>query len=214
MVNNDLGTGGAYMKICQKIKCINFPCLDIRKELYQVPSKQIQPDKIRMVMISEAAPGKMEDYYYSGGESLFEKTTLLAFQDAGVSVKSYKDILSLGVYFTTAIKCGKTGYGIKTDTIKECSSLLKEELSLFPNAKVWMLMGDVAIQAVNSIARRQGEKRVIPAGSTCKLRSGEYYYHGVRIFPSYLQAGPSFFIEKSKRTMIAQDIQQAMSLLK
>jgi len=33
-------------------------------------------------------------------------------------------------------------------------------------------------------------------------------------FPSYLQAGPSFFIEKSKRRMIAEDLKAALRLLK
>ena len=33
-----------------------------------------------------------------------------------------------------------------------------------------------------------------------------------RAFPSYLQAGPSFFIERSKRQMIAQDIAAALGL--
>ena len=75
-------------------------------------------------------------------------------------------------------------------------------------------MGDVAIKAINNIARRAGEKRVIPAGSTYKIRGQEYYYKDIRAFPSYLQAGPSFFIEKSKRKMITEDISAALSLLK
>jgi hypothetical protein len=71
-------------------------------------------------------------------------------------------------------------------------------------------MGDVAIQAVNAIARRAGQPRVIPAGSTYKIRDQAYYFQGRRAFPSYLQAGPSFFIEKSKRKMIAEDIAAAL----
>ena len=54
--------------------------------------------------------------------------------------------------------------------------------------------------------------RVIPAGSTCKIREQEYFFWGTRAFPSYLQGGPSFFIEKSKRRMIAEDIAAALSL--
>jgi len=73
-------------------------------------------------------------------------------------------------------------------------------------------MGDVAIKAVNAIAARTGEPRVIPAGSTYKIRGGTYTFRGGRAFPSYLQAGPSFFIEKSKRQMIAQDIAAALAL--
>ncbi len=62
----------------------------------------------------------------------------------------------------------------------------------------YLLMGDIAIQAVNMIARRAGQGRVIPAGSTYKIRGGEFTFKGVRAFLHILQAGPSFFIEKSK----------------
>jgi uracil-DNA glycosylase len=124
-----------------------------------------------------------------------------------------KPQFNLGVYLTTAVKCGKTGYGIKANTIKECSFILEREIALFPDVKVFMLMGDVAIKAINYIAKRAGEGRVIPAGSTYKIRAKEYFFHGSRVFPSYLQAGPSFFIEKSKRRMIAEDIAAAMRLL-
>ena len=62
------------------------------------------------------------------------------------------------------------------------------------------------------IARRAGQKRVIPAGSTYKIRGGKFTFNGARVLPSYLQAGPSFFIEKSKRRMIAEDIATGMRL--
>ena len=52
-----------------------------------------------------------------------------------------------------------------------------------------------------------------PAGSTYKIRGQEYFFRGKRAFPSYLQAGPSFFIEKSKRRMIAEDIAAALRLV-
>jgi uracil-DNA glycosylase len=202
------------MKASDIIGCQNFPCDDVKHENYAVPEIDIKPENISIVMISEAAPAELKDYYYAGGDSLFEQTTVQAFKDAGTDVSSIQDILDMGVYLTTAVKCGKTGYGIKTDTVKECSLILEKELALFPNAKVYMLMGDVAIKAVNNVARRAGEKRVIPAGSTYKIRGQEYYYKDIRAFPSYLQAGPSFFIEKSKRTMIAEDIGEAMELVR
>ena len=124
-----------------------------------------------------------------------------------------RDLLDTGVYFTTAVKCGKTGYGIKAATIKECSTILEEELALFPIVKVFMLMGDVAIKALNYISRRTQGERVIPTGSTYKIRKGEFFYKDIAVFPSYLQAGPAFFIERSKRRMIAEDITNAMMKL-
>jgi hypothetical protein len=193
------------------VQCQAFPCADVDHGCYAVPDLDITPDGVSIVLISEAAPDDPAKGYYAPGSPLFAETTVLAFQDAGATVSSIRDILGLGVYLTTAVKCAKTGYGIETATVKECSRLLEKELGLFPNVKAYLLMGDVAIQAVNAIARRQGMPRVIPAGSTYKIRGGAFTFRGGRAFPSYLQAGPSFFIEKSKRRMIAQDIAAALS---
>jgi uracil-DNA glycosylase len=186
----------------------------VRHECYVVPDVEVNPDTVSLMMISEAAPAESADYYYAAGTPLFQQTTLQAFQDAGADVSSFQEVLDLGVYLTTAVKCGKTGYGLKASTIKECSRILEEELALFPQVKAFLLMGSVAIKALNYIARRQGEPRVIPAGSTYKIRHQTYHYEGKRVFPSYLQAGPSFFIEKSKRRMIAEDITHALTLIR
>lgn len=201
------------MQVNQYVGCQGFPCVDVKHGCYAVPDVDLNPDKMSIVMVSEAAPENPADYYYSAGNPLFEQTTVQAFKDAGANVTSVQDIIDMGVYCTTAVKCGKTGYGIKSGTIEECSRILEKELALFPNIKVFMLMGDVAIKAVNYIARRAGEGRVIPAGSTYKIRGQEYYFRGRRAFPSYLQAGTSFFIEKNKRRMIAEDIVAALNLL-
>ncbi len=200
------------MRTSHKIHCTDLPCRDVRHEGYVVPNIDLRPESISIVVISEAAPDNPSDYYYARGKPLFEQTTVQAFQDAGAEVSSIRDIVARGVYLTTAVKCAKTGYGIATETIKHCSRLLEQELTLFPSVKAYLLMGDVAIRAINYIAQSAGEKRVIPAGSTYKLRGEEYYFRGARAFPSYLQAGPSFFIEKSKRRMIAEDIAAALRL--
>jgi uracil-DNA glycosylase len=202
------------MRVSECVGCETFPCVDVRHECYVVPDIEVDPGEISIVLISEAAPADLGDYYYAGGTPLFESTTVQAFQDAGAQVASIRDIVGLGVYLTTAVKCGKTGYGIQAGTIKECSRILEQELALFPNVEAFLLMGDVAIRALNYIAGRAGEGRVIPAGSTYKIRGGQFFFRGKRAFPSYLQAGPSFFIEKSKRRMIAEDIAAALRVAK
>jgi uracil-DNA glycosylase len=201
------------MRVDKCIQCIEFPCQDVKHENYIVPDIDVVPEEISIILISEAAPPDGSDYYYAAGDPLFQQTTVQAFNDAGADVASMKEILDLGVYLTTAVKCGKTGYGIRAATIKECARILQQELDLFPNVKVLLLMGDVAIRSINYIAKSIGEDRVIPAGSTYKIRGHDYYFRGLRAFPSYLQAGPSFFIEKSKRRMIAEDIAEALSFL-
>lgn len=201
------------MRVSQCVECSGFPCSDVRHDCYVVPGVSVKPETISIVMVSEAAPRNADDYYYAKGNPLFQTTTVQAFNDAGADVSSVKDIVNRGVYLTTAVKCAKTGYGIQADTIRECSLLLEKELLLFPNVKVLMLMGDVAVKALNYVAQRAGEKRVIPAGSTYKIRGQKYFFRDMRVFPSYLQAGPSFFIEKSKRRMIAEDIAAALRLV-
>ena len=202
------------MRVNKCVSCTGFPCPDVKRECYILPKIEIKPNDVSMIIISEAAPSDPKDYYYAKGNPLFQRTTVQAFNDAGASVSSIRDILKLGVYLTTAVKCGKTAYGIKSGTIKECSVLLEQDLALFSHVKAFLLMGDVAIKAVNYIAQRAGEGRVIPAGSTYKIRREKYSFRGARAFPSYLQAGPSFFIEKSKRRMIAEDIAAALKLVK
>jgi uracil-DNA glycosylase len=201
------------MRVCDCIRCENFPCKDVNKDAYQFPDADIDFDKIKIFMISEAPPIEKNDYFYVPGNPFYLQTTVQAFNDAGTAISSMKEILDLGVYITTAIKCGKTQYSISTETVKNCSDLLEKELNLFLNIKVFLLMGDVAIKSLNDIAKRQTGKKVIPGGSTYKIRHQEFYFKEKRVFPSYLQTGKNYLIEKSKRRMIAEDINRALELV-
>lgn len=201
------------MKIGEIIRCIDFPCNDIDKNAYIVPDRDIDAENVKIVMITEAPPNDKADYFYTEGNPFYLQTTLQAFKDAGADVASIQDILDMGVYITTAIKCGKTQYAISNDTMKNCSELLEQEIALFPNVKAFMLMGDVAIKMMNNTWKKETGKRVIPAGSTYKIRGGAYYLGDMRAFPSYTPAGKNFLIEKSKRKMVAEDIREALKLI-
>ena len=91
--------------------------------------------------------------------------------------------------------------------------VLEKEIALFPSVRVFMLMGDVAIKMMNNIWKKQIGKKVIPAGSTYKIRGQAYYLGDVRVLPSYTPAGKNFLIEKSKRRMVAEDIGEALELI-
>ena len=164
-----------------------------------MPDIEIDPENIRVFMISEAPPKDSQDHFYANNVPFYLQTTLNAFKDAGINVSSIQDIVKKGIYLTTAIKCGKIGYSVSAATINNCSHILETEISYFPNICCYLLMGDVAIKAFNYIAKRKIGKRVIPSGSTYKIRKNEYYYEDKRVFPSYLQTGKSYLIEKSKR---------------
>ena len=168
---------------------------------------------IKMVVVSEAMPKRLDDYFYAPGEPLFIKTTNMAFADAGYRFATYRDYLTNGIYLTTALKCRKKDYLASAATVKNCAAVLAAELSQFPNVKVIMPMGDIAIQAVNHIWRVKYGIRAVPAGSTYKIRAAVHESAGVRFFPSYTQTGDSFGIEKSKRKMIAEDIAAALAVI-
>ena len=192
------------------VKCIDFPCLDVNKDCYLVPNIEVDPAKIKAFMVSEAPPREQNDYFYAKGDPFYMQTTAQAFKDAGFEVTSMENVLNLGVYITTAIKCGKTGYSISSKTVENCSTLLKREMDLFPKIKTILLMGDTSIKSMNYISKRSTGKRIAPSGSTYKIRKNEYFYNDVRVFPTYLQTGKSYLIEKSKRKMIAEDINTAL----
>jgi uracil-DNA glycosylase len=202
---------GNTTRPCEFVKCPDFPCPDVNKNRYVIPDVEVNPDKIRAIMIAEAPSSETTDDFYAQGKPFYAETTMQAFNDAGFHVSSIEDVLSQGVYLTTAIKCAKTTYAVAPKTIDNCSTrILEQEISLFPKIKTALLMGDTAIRALNDIAQRNTGRRIIPSGSTYKIRKNTYYYKQLRVFPSYLQTGKSYLIEKSKRKMIAEDIRTAL----
>ena len=200
------------MRPSECVGCTAFPCDDVDHRGYAVPGVDVPAEDVRIVLVSEASPPDPADGYYADGAPLFARTTLEAFGDAGQRVSTIRELLDLGVYLTTAVKCAKTGYAIRPATVDACAEILERELALFPDVRAYLAMGDVAIRALNTVARRAGEPRPVPAGSTYRIRGGTYTFRGARVFPSYLQAGPSFYIEKTKRRAIADDIGRALEL--
>jgi len=174
---------------------------------------QVAPQRVKIIMVCEAMPDKEQDYFYSSQDSLFMVNTVDAFRSAGQQVKDINDIVERGVYLTVAVKSPREGQVVPAAVIEENSYILEEELKQFPNVRAILLMGDAAIKAINYISLRRNRMRAIPAGSTYKIRKGEFYFNGIRIFPSYLQTGKNFLIEKSKRAMVAEDIKHAFKLL-
>lgn len=191
----------------------DFNCQDVvyHKHFMRVDPKTAA--NIRLVMISEACPADLSDYFDGGENARFLQNTNMVFKSAGYDFHTFEDYLKAGIYLTTAIKCAKQGYLVSAQTLENCSTLLEQELAQFPNVKVMCLMGDFAIKAVNAIYKRRFKTRVIPAGSTYKIRGGVFEQGGVRFFPSYTQTGDSFGIEKVKVKMIEEDVKAAVQLL-
>lgn len=202
------------MRIADHVMCQDFPCAEMVHDRFTLATGAVaDPAAIRCVMIAEAPALDPGDDFGAPGTPFFAETTLQAFASAGFPIASVTDLLEMGVYLTTAVKCAKPTSAVPTKAVGNCSHLLEAELELFPNLEVVLAMGDVAIRAVNQVARRRSGRRVIPAGSTYRLRGQEYTLGGVRVLPSYLQTGKSYLIEKSKQRMIAEDIRTALELI-
>lgn len=168
-------------------------------------------DGVRIVLISECAAVDPGDDYGASPGSLFDETTLEAFAAAGFDCADIDELRAHGIHLTVAVRHPKTGATIGAPTIREHSVVLEGELAAFEDAVVYLLMGDVAIAAINQIARRRTGRRAIPAGATYRIRGGDFALGGVRLYPSYLQAGAAWRIEASKRRMIAEDIAAALA---
>ncbi len=180
----------------------------------QLPDCDIDPAKIKAIMINEVPPKDPNDYFYSTAEnSDYVRTTLGLFQKAGVNVNSMKDILNLGIYITTAVKSPKTEYTVSPEIIKAHLPILKAEIELFSNLQVIMLCGDVAKKLVNMIVKAETKKNVIPSGATGRLRHNEYYWGSIRVFPSYIMTGKNLLIEPFKRDCDIEDIGRMMEVI-
>jgi len=80
-------------------------------ESLQFPDCEIDPQNIKVVMINEVVPKNPDDWFYSEAPDPENRRTAFGlFEGAGVSVKSMRDLLDLGIYITAALKTPKEGY--------------------------------------------------------------------------------------------------------
>ena len=180
--------------------------INVRGEEFQFNYVEVNPQMVQAVMINEIVPEDPADDFYGGIEASYLSTTIPLFQKAGIHVNTIQNILDRGIYITNAVKTPKTEYTVAKESIEKSLPYLERELTLFPNVKVIMLMGDVAKKAFNMISKKETRKNAVPSISTYKLRSSEIFYNGIRIIPSYIMTGQNLLIEKSKFEMASEDI--------
>lgn len=179
----------------------------------QLNDVDVRPEEVRVILINEVVPSDPAQDFYGSPDAEYLKTALPLLREAGANVESIHDALDLGIYVTNAVKTPKVGYAVEKDALEDSLPYLKAELALFPNVKVIMLMGDVAKKAFNMIAKKATGRNAVPSGSTYKLREGEFFHEGVRIMPSYIITGGNLAIEKSKSSMIVEDLAAMLKLI-
>ena len=184
----------------------------------QLPDCEILPANIKVVMINEVVPRNPDDWFYS--ETLDpenRRNALGLFEGAGVPVKNMRDILDLGIYITAALKTPKEGFTADPEVIKAQLPLLEAELALFPNLKVIILMGDVAIKMVNMIAKAKTKKNACQSGAEGRRKhwnNHKFFWGDIRVFPSYIMTGKNLLIEPFKRDTIMEDIRRMVEVVK
>ncbi len=192
-------------------RCIDFPCRDVRHAGNLRPNLPARRDHIRVIMVSAAPPASAAD-----GEGhphpFTQPETIEAFRSAGFDVATAEDIRNLGVYVTTAVKCPKVGFGLKQETVENCSRYLEVEIGMFPNVKSILLMGNTAIRAINAIAVRRFGDPAIPSGSAYKVKGHEYQFGDISLFPSYPESGRNLSVEGNRQDVIAVDIRNAIEV--
>jgi hypothetical protein len=75
ITNNE--EGGEMITVSDCIGCVHFPCEDVRHEKYIIPQVKLDPEIVSVILISEASPPDLGDYYYAEGDPL------LSFQRCG-----------------------------------------------------------------------------------------------------------------------------------
>ena len=197
--------------------------MNIKQQLRQLSEREtdmhfnnveVNPEIIQTIMINEVVPSCPEEDFYGKPDSAYMSTTIPLFRKAGIEVNSIQDILDHGIYITNAVKTPKSEYAVSKESIEDSLPYLEKELALFPNAKVIMIMGDVAKKAFNMICKKATKKNAVPSISTYKLRNTEIFYNGIRIMSSYIMTGHNILIEKSKFEMASKDIETMYRLIK
>jgi len=90
------------------INC-DFNCSDVILKRY-FQKNVSKNDSIKLILISEALPQDIEDYFDGKGDPVFIRNTNMIFNSFGYNYETYKDYLNNGIYLTTAIKCQKKDY--------------------------------------------------------------------------------------------------------
>lgn len=193
----------------------------IAPDLLVFPDCNIEPEKVKVMMIDEAPPKNPDDGFYSlTPKAHFVRTTLGLFKLAGTSFKSIQELINMGIYITTTLKLprDKSKEAKKPLTafeIKEHIPILEKEIALFPYLKVIMLMGGTSIKAMNYIVKAQTGKSLIPTEPVYKIRDKIYEWEGKRVFPSSMMGNKNILNDDYgiQRDNTADDIRRMIMLI-
>lgn len=163
---------------------------------------------VRLLLLTDGYPPDPHHHYiFSDPNTLAWQNTRGVLSALGVEAASFQQLLDRGILIVPSLD-SVVPPKVMPPQIASAGDRLEALLGLLPNLAAIGLMGDVAIAAFNHMHKRLTGTRLIPAGSTYRLRCQDYFWGVVQVFPSYLYTGKSYVIERSKRKMIAEDMQR------
>lgn len=183
---------------------------EVRESAYCVYGQEFRLDcsAVRVLLLTDGYPADPHQHYiFSDPDTLAWQNTREVLASLGVEATSFQQVLDRGVLIIPSLG-GEVPPKVTPLQIADAGHRLEALLRLLPNLAAIGLMGDVAIAAFNRMHKRLTGTRLIPAGSTYKLRRQEYFWGDVQVFPSYLYTGKSYMIERSKRRMVAEDMER------
>lgn len=183
---------------------------EVQEGAYRVFGQSFPLDcgAVRLLLLTDGYPPDPHEHYtFSDANTLAWQNTQEVLAALGVQAASFGEVLERGILIVPSLD-GVAPPKVTPAQIASAGDRLETLLGLLPNLAAVGLMGDVAIATFNHMHKRLTGTRLIPAGSTYKLRRKDYFWGNVQVFPSYLYTGKSYVIERSKRMMIADDMQR------
>lgn len=95
-------------------------------EFLRLNDVNIEPEKVRAIMINEVVTVDSDDDFYGKPDSAYMSTTIPLFRKAGIKVSGVQDILNLGIYITNAVKMPKSEYAVSKECIEESLPYLEK----------------------------------------------------------------------------------------
>lgn len=188
---------------------------EVHKSTYSVFDQQFRLDlnAVRLLLLTDGYPPDPNQHYiFSNPDTLAWHNSREVLSALGVDAHSFQEVLDRGILIVPSLD-GVVPPKVSPPEIASAAERLKALLGLLPNLTAIGLMGDVAIATFNQMHKGLSGTRLIPAGSTYKLRRQDFFWGDVQVFPSYLYTGKSYVIERSKRQMVAEDMQRIGSYL-
>jgi hypothetical protein len=166
-------------------------------------------------MLTDTLPEEPHEHYiYSDPANVAWQNTRSLFAEAGVTVRSYQDLLDQGVLMDPCLDLIRPGR-ISPWHIRYGAVRISEWLTRLPQLRAIGLMGDVAIRCFNEMARPRwaSARRLLPGDANYRMQGNRFFLGRIEVFPTYLHTSATFPLERAKQKALADDMERLVHYL-